>query len=312
MSAGASVAAMQPPSPGRLNLDHIAHFVPDIDAASAALERAGFTLTPFSAQSHRLEPGGPLVPAGSGNRCVMLREGYLEFLTPTADTPIAHQLREAIARYTGVHLIAFGSADTGADHARLDSAGFNPLPAVALQRQIGTEQGEQTARFSVLRVPPGTMAEGRIQYCQQHTPQWLWQERWIRHANGTCGLAAVIACVSDPYEAAQRYSRFTGLTPRMGVAGTRIDSERGSLLFVTPQRLRATLGATAPSLPWIAGYVLECDDIETTRTRLATGGCSVSDAGDQRLLLHWPAPLGGLVLFQQAGRALPDLIAEEK
>ena len=57
-------SAGQIPPQGKLNIDHVAHFVPHIDAAGTALERAGFTLTPFSAQSHRLEPGGPLVPAG--------------------------------------------------------------------------------------------------------------------------------------------------------------------------------------------------------------------------------------------------------
>jgi len=306
MSASVQVAASQPPTAGKLNLDHIAHFVPHIDDASAALEQAGFTLTPFSAQSHRLEPGGPLVPAGSGNRCVMLREGYLEFLTPTADTLIARQLREAIARYTGVHLIAFGSADAPADHARLDKAGFNPLPTVALQRQIGTEQGEETARFSVVRVPPGTMAEGRIQYCQQHTPQWLWQERWIHHANGARGLVAVIVCVADPREAAQRYSRFTGLLARVGADCWRIDSQRGALLFVTPERLHRTLGVAAPALPWIAGYVLSCDSLNATRARLAAGDCAIREAGAQRLLLQWPPALGGFVLFQPAGCAPPD------
>jgi hypothetical protein len=306
MVAAGPVPAAQNPSPGKLNIDHVAHFVPHIDEASAALERAGFTLTPFSAQSHRLEPGGPLLPAGSGNRCVMLREGYLEFLTPTADTPIARQLREAIARYTGLHLIAFGSADAAADHARLDKAGFKPLPTVALQRQIGTEQGEETARFSVVRVPPGTMAEGRIQYCQQHTPQWLWQERWLNHANGARGLAAVIICVNDPREAAQRYSRFTGLLARVGRDCWRIDSQRGALLFVTPQRLHAALGLAAPALPWIAGYVLTCDSLAATHTRLAAGGFAPREVAAERLLLEWPAALGGFALFQAGGAALPD------
>jgi len=130
-----------------MDLDHVAHFVPDSAAAGAALERLGFTLTPFSAQSHRLTPGGPLVPAGTGNRCVMLDAGYIEFLTPTDATPVAEQLRAAIARYVGVHLIAFGSAAPEADHARLDAAGFEPLAPVALQRPISTESGEDIARY---------------------------------------------------------------------------------------------------------------------------------------------------------------------
>jgi hypothetical protein len=307
MTAADRIAASQPPSAGKLNIDHIAHFVPHIDAASSALELAGFTLTPFSAQSHRLEPGGPLVPAGSGNRCVMLRDGYLEFLTPTADTPIANQLRTAIQRYTGVHLIAFGSADADADHARLDKNGFTPLPTVALQRQIGTEQGEETARFSVVRVPPGTMAEGRIQYCQQHTPQWLWQARWTAHANGARGLAAVIICVADPQEAAQRYARFTGLLVQPGNDQLRINTQRGALLFVTAEQLQRSLGVSAPALPWIAGYVLTTDDLALTHTKLKAGPCNSRELDAAHLLLELPNALGGLVIFQPAGAALPSL-----
>src|SRR4051812_29042624 len=113
------IARAQPPRPSELNLDHIAHFVPDVDAASAALESLGFTLTPYSPQSHRLAPGAPLVPAGTGNRCMMFERGYVEFLTPTAATPLAEQLRDAMRRYVGVHLVAFGTSAPGADHARL-------------------------------------------------------------------------------------------------------------------------------------------------------------------------------------------------
>lgn len=301
-----SAAGQVPPS-GKLNIDHVAHFVPHIDAASSALEQAGFTLTPFSAQAHRLESGGPLVPAGSGNRCVMLREGYLEFLTPTADTPIAKQLRTAIQRYTGLHLIAFGTAGAEADHARLEKNGFTPLPTVALQREIGTEHGDETARFSVVRVPPGTMAEGRIQYCQQHTPQWLWQDRWTRHANGARGLAAVILCVADPQEAAQRYARFTGLLAQLGRGQWRIDTQRGALLFVSPQQLQQALHVTAPALPWIAGYVLTVDSIAATRTRLVAGNCSVRELDGGQLLLEWPHAVGGFIVFQPAGAPLPAL-----
>lgn len=308
MTATGTNPASQSPSTGRLNIDHVAHFVPHIDAASAALEKAGFTLTPFSAQSHRLEPGGPLVPAGAGNRCVMLREGYLEFLTPTGDTPIAEQLRAAIQRYTGVHLIAFGTAEAGADHARLEKNGFAPLPAVALQREIGTcidnVSGSGTARFTVVRVPPGTMAEGRIQYCQQHTPELLWQPRWTAHPNRARGLAAVIVCVDDPQEAAQRYARFTGLLAQVSGSLWRIDSQRGALLFVTPAALQRTLGMQAPSLPWIAGYVLSSDDLNATRRHLDDAQCQVRDISG-RLLLEWPGTVGGFVLFQAPGATLP-------
>ena len=291
-------ARAQIPAAGELALDHVAHFVPHVDAASEALEKLGFTLTPFSEQSHRAEPGGPLVPAGSGNRCVMLREGYLEFLTPTGDTPIADQLRTAIKRYTGVHLVAFGSAAPDADHARLVRAGFGPLAPVALQRQIGTATGEGTARFTVVRVPPGTMPEGRIQFCQQHTPELLWQPRWLDHHNRATALAGVILRVADAREAAQRFARYTGLLAQLSGSVWRIGTARGYLLFVDRETLHRRLDVVAPSLPWIAGYVLKSEDIDQTGDTLRKSRVPVHVLGSRRLLVKLPAAFGGIIVFE--------------
>jgi hypothetical protein len=298
MMSSPETARAQIPAAGELVLDHVAHFVPHVDAASEALEKLGFTLTPFSEQSHRAAPGGPLVPAGSGNRCVMLREGYLEFLTPTGDTPIADQLRTAIKRYTGVHLVAFGSAAPDADHARLVRAGFGPLPPVALQRQIGTATGEGTARFTVVRVPPGTMPEGRIQFCQQHTPELLWQPRWLEHHNRATALAGVILRVADAREAAQRFARYTGLLAQLSGSVWRIGTARGYLLFVDRETLHRRLDVVAPSLPWIAGYVLKSEDIDQTGDTLRKSRVPVHVLGSRRLLVKLPAAFGGIIVFE--------------
>ena len=296
-----AIAAAQVPSTGTLSLDHVAHFVPDIESASAALEHLGFTLTPFSAQSHRLEPGGALLSAGTGNRCVMLERGYLEFLTPTGDTPIADQLRAALQRYVGVHLIAFGTAAPDVDHARLTAEGFGPLAPVALQRPIGTETGVGTARFTVVRVPPGTMAEGRIQYCQQHTPDLLWQRRWLQHRNASTALTCVVLCVADPQEAAQRYSRYTGLAPVNSGPAWTIETARGSLSMIDPVTFERVLGQRPPAAPWIAGYALESADLAATREHLDRAGITINELHGGRLLVHMPQTLGVILVFQQPG-----------
>jgi hypothetical protein len=290
-------AASQVPPPGKINLDHLAHFVPDMEGASVALTQLGFTLTPFSPQSHRLKPGGPLVSAGTGNRCVMLKQGYLEFLTPTADTPIANQLRAAIERYVGVHLIAFGTSSPEMDRERLATAGFKPLAPVALQREIETPYGCDTARFTVVRVPPGTMAEGRIQYCQHHTPRLVWQARWLEHANGAQALRAVLLCVEDPRQTAQRYARFTGLQPEQNRGVWRLDTARGTLLFIGAEQCRRLFGLTPPALPWIAGYVLASDDIAASTDRLRGAQCDSALLDNERLLVRLPPAAGGIVLF---------------
>ena len=80
----------QLPAAGNLYLDHVAHFVPDLAGAARALEALGFAVTPPSAQ--QTQEG----PAGTSNVCVMLEQGYLEFLAPTSDTPNAQRLRTSI------------------------------------------------------------------------------------------------------------------------------------------------------------------------------------------------------------------------
>ena len=283
------------------DLDHIAHFVPEVDAASRALESLGFTLTPFSPHSHRLTPGGPLVPAGTGNRCVMFNDGFLEFLTPTGDTAIADQLRTAMARYVGVHLVAFGTDDAAGDYARLEREGFKPGTPVALQRPIGTPDGEDTARFTVVRVPPGTMAEGRIQFCQHHTRQLLWQPRWMHHANGAIALSAVMLCVADPAEAAARYARYTGLEAVNRGDAHCLATARGTLVFMTPASVEDMLGAVPPSLPWIAGYALATRNPAAARECAGRTSGTIRALGAERFAVALPPALGGWVVFEPAG-----------
>lgn len=297
-------ARAQIPATGELVLDHVAHFVPHMDSASSALEKLGFTLTPFSEQSQRTEPGGPLMPAGAGNRCVMLKQGYLEFLTPTGDTAVAGQLRAAIKRYAGPHLVAFGTRAPEADHARLAQGGFAPLEPVALQREIGTLSGTGTARFTVVRVPPGTMPEGRIQFCRHHTPELLWQPRWMEHSNGAAALNGVVLCVADPQETARRFARYTGLLAQVGGGAWRIATARGYLLFLDRETLHRRLGVAPPSLPWIAGCVLTSQDIAATGNALRGSGIPVHVLGSHRLLVMLPAAAGGIVIFEPANASI--------
>jgi hypothetical protein len=289
---------MQGPAAGQINLDHVAHFVPHLESASAELEKLGFTLTPFSSQSHRFEPGGPLVPAGTGNRCAMFQSGYLEFLTPTGNTPVADQLRSAIKRYVGVHLVALGTAMPDLDHARISKAGFEPLAPVALQRQVATAEGEDTARFTVVRVSPGMMAEGRIQFVRHHTPHLLWQQRWLQHENHAIALAGVVLCVADPQEAAQRYSRFTGLPSQPSDGLWRIDTARGCLLFVEPETLQRAFALEPRALPWIAGYLLTTDNPAATRSCLTTAGAVLRELDADRFLVSLPPEIGGTIIFE--------------
>ncbi|MGA8005185.1 MAG: VOC family protein, partial [Burkholderiales bacterium] len=243
----------QTAEPGSLVLDHVAHFVPDLDAAARALEALGFAVTPYSEQS--TQDG----PAGTANRCVMLGEGYLEFLSPIADTPHARRTHEAMARYPGVHILALGTPSAAEERARLERHGFAPLPQVDLEREVELDGQPRTARFGVVRVPPETMPEARVQFVEQRTPECLWQPRWMKHQNGVTALTAAFVCAANPTEVATRYARFTGLIPKRKGKFVTLETSRGSLWIARSSDLKDLLGA-APQAPALAGYALACDD----------------------------------------------------
>ncbi|MGH8766469.1 MAG: VOC family protein [Burkholderiales bacterium] len=199
------IADRQRPPPGQLFLDHIAHFVPELAAAGALMEKLGFVVTPVSA--HRTQHG----PAGTSNRTVMLNSGYLEILAPTVDTPDARRTKKAMRRYRGVHLVCFGTPTAEEEQLRLQAHGFAPPPLVNLSRPA---TGGMKAKFNVVRGAPGKMPEGRIQYVEHLAPKAIWRPAHLRHRNGVLGLAAAYVVAADPVRAAARWARFTGGLPR--------------------------------------------------------------------------------------------------
>src|SRR5438874_3342455 len=161
-----NAADRQRPPPGELYLDHVSHFVADLDAAARVCEALGLRVTPSSVQR---TPEGPV---GASNRCVMLEDGYIELLSPTHDTPAANRMRGLMARYAGVQLVCFGTPDAEGERQRLDAQGFEAQAMLELEREV--DGGK--ARFSVVRAEPAKMPEGRIQFVEQRTPELLWRE----------------------------------------------------------------------------------------------------------------------------------------
>jgi len=274
-----NAAGRQRPPPGQLYLDHVSHFVPDLDAAAALLAGLGFAVTPISAQV--TQEG----PAGTSNRCVMLREGYLEFLTPTADTPNARRMRASMKRYRGVHLACFGTPAAEEEHARLQAHGFAPPPLVHLERKV---EGGMTVRFSVVRAAPGRMPEGRVQYVQHLVPEAIWRPVHLRHRNGVLGLAAAYVVASDPVRCAARWARFMGGLPRREGRLVSLETDRGKVLIGTKAQMKSLLGA-APRAPGIAGYALACKDPKAFARCCKQAGLKVN----RNLAVVLPPALGG-------------------
>jgi hypothetical protein len=300
-------ADRQLPVGDEIFLDHVAHFVRDADAASNALGRCGFAPTPVSIQVSP-DPASGTRPTGTGNVTVMFEHGYTEVLFKTSDTPLSREFDAALERHAGMHLAAFAVADAETAHRRLAANNFAVRELVRMSRPVASETGENTAAFTIARVEPGAMPEGRIQMLTHHTEHTVWQPRWLSHPNGTTGLIDVVIAVADVEEAAQRFSRFTGraATRTPSGAGALIRLDRGGINLVSHTLAAERLPELAfPTLPFMIGYALQVKS-------LATAEAAVDDANlewhalDTGIAAKFPTELGeGAWFFVENPSQLP-------
>ncbi len=297
----------QLPVGGEIFLDHVAHFVRDAKAASDALLRCGFAPTPISVQMGP-DPSGGTKPTGTGNVTVMFERGYTEILFKTSDTPLSHELDAAIERYAGMHLAAFAVADAAESHRRLAAEGFRVRDLVNMSRPVETEAGPDKAAFTIARVEPGVMPEGRIQMLTHHTEHAVWQKRWLTHPNSTIGLIDVVIAVADVEEAAQRFSRFTGrpATRTPSGAGALIRLDRGGINLVSHELAAERLPELAfPTLPFMIGYALRVKSLATVEMAVEAANLTWHSL-DGGIAASFPIELGeGAWFFVEDASGLP-------
>lgn len=268
-------------------LDHVGIAGPDLDALRIAYERLGFRLTP-RAQHHAPGPDLVVRPIGTGNHCAMLRQGYLELIAVIDPTLPSNTLDRFLARYHGLHIIAFEIEDPEAERARLREAGI-AIPGVAwLERPIEVQGGTATARFA--RLPMPEAPEGRIQLIRHLTPELLWQPDLLDHPNRAVALDEVTVVVGDPAASADRFARLVGIAATPVSDGLVITLPRGRVRITTGEPYP---GVAAPSLPFIAGVTLRTDDGGATIRRIVgTAGRETADG-----FLVPPAAAGGAALL---------------
>jgi hypothetical protein len=273
-------------------LDHLAHFVPDVEAATRALTRVGFAPTPVSIQVNPDPAGGTPRLTGTGNVTAMFANGYIEVLFKTADTPLVAEMETAMARYRGVHLAAFAVADAAGARRRLAGNGFRMRPLVDMQRPVETGAAPGTAKFTLARLESGEMQEGRIQMLTHHTEHLVWQPRWMSHPNGAHALTRILIVVVDVDEAAQRYARFTGRTATRAPFGQRIELDRGCVDLLTADGFRQALAEIPiPSLPFMGAYELKVRSLAGLRDLFKRAGVQCWERANG-LVAPFPEELG--------------------
>ena len=277
----------QVPEGDQIFLDHVGSFVDDLDRAAVALKRLGFAPSDISHQKN-VAADGTVLLSGTSNRLVRLRRGFLEFLASTSDTPLSVQLRNALARYEGVHLIAFSHTDLEAQRARLVKCGFDMQEVVRLRGRARDVGLRHDVAWTILRTMPQVMPEGRIQFVYPHTPELSWPPGSTDHPNHADSLTGVIVCVGDPDEVKNRFGAYLGRdTETDGVT-----TDRGRVYIAALDDVGDFLpDFSPPGLPYIAAVTVRTTDLGKTRQVIRSNGVEPLTQRDEIL---WIAPTDAL------------------
>lgn len=282
-------------------LDHVGLVVADLDRAAAAFEALGFALTPLSMHSGALSPGGPVVALGTGNRCAMLGTGYIELISPIDRARPCGVYPGFLERYEGIHVLAFATAEPEALAEALRRRGV-PLDGLyPLRRRLEGPDGPAEARFTILRLAPDHMPEGRIIAVRHETPELLWQPGTTRQPNGAHALSFVAITVADLGADSARYRDLLGVEPVVGAGSAAFTLPQGRLLLVTEAHARQVFGASPPSLPHVTAFGVTVDDPEKLARRYRVAGIPHRKDGNH-LIVPPGAACGAACIFEPADR----------
>ncbi|MEI2417985.1 VOC family protein [Orrella sp. JC864] len=229
-----------------LGLDHAGLALKDLERGRAAYEKLGFTLSPRSVHAGALTPGGPVVPWGSGNHCAMFGRGYFE-LIGLIDEQLPSSVKNLVARYQGLHIVALDCESADQAYAALREAGVAAAEPAALERDAayGPDNAQvRRARFRNIHLDGQAYPEARWIVIEHCTRDVLWQPHLTEHPNGVQGLAAVYFAADDPQASARRLARLAGEPRRVGQA-YHFALRRGALWLMDPDQMRQAVPVLA-------------------------------------------------------------------
>jgi catechol 2,3-dioxygenase-like lactoylglutathione lyase family enzyme len=255
-------------------IDHTLVGVRDLEAARAAWETLGFTLT----------PRGRHIGWGTGNYCIMLETGYIELLGVVDPSQFLNNLDGFLKKREGLMGLAFGSDDPQQTAAALKAAGIVFEGPKGLKRKLELPEGEVLPAFELLYLDRDA-TPGLNAFITHHlTPEMIRRPEWLRHANRAKRLRSVTVVVDDPVKTAIGYLPLFG-PDRVQVsdAMTVIDTGNSRIRFVTPKGLKNLYDALLPlpehETPWIASMKIEVADKNRCRDFLKDRNVPVVKTG---------------------------------
>lgn len=283
------------------SVNHVGLVVEDLAATAKRFEEFGFVLSPLSMHAGALKPGDPEIPYGSGNRCAIFPNNYLEIVAHVDKDKYDLFCGKFLQRFEGAHIICFGCGDAGVVDARVRATGIGTSGVIPLKRDLDTQDGIQTAKFDCVHFAYDATPEGLIQAAYHLTPQYIHQPRYLGHPNKVTALSDVYLAVDDTAEAASRYEKFTG------IKGAR---QGGNYVFALPRVSKVTIlprsevaaqlpGAPVHAGPYLAGFAFATTDLPAMKARLQDRAIPFAEH-DGKLVVPATHGFGAAVVFEKA------------
>jgi catechol 2,3-dioxygenase-like lactoylglutathione lyase family enzyme len=284
-------------------IDHLVIAVRDLDAARAAYERLGFTLTP---QAHH--------PFGTKNALAQLDGNFLELVTiadsalvpePTASFfSFAAFNRDFLEKREGPSMLALKSRGPNLDMAAFASRGLLVYDPVRFERIArGPDGSERAVAFTMTFTGDPRIKEAAFFTCTHHYPENFWRPEFQRHANGALRIGAVTMIARDPADFHEFFTYFTGEHDMRSTSlGVEIDTGQGSVDILSRVGFRGFFGDAAAieadPKPRLVACRIAVGDLSATEELLRANGVPFTQTADQ-LVVPASAACGAVVAFAQ-------------
>ena len=280
------------------NINHVGMAIRDLSDTATRYEAMGFQLTPYSPHSAAWKASDPVQPLGSGNRCVMFENTYLEILASEDSKRPAARIANFLKHHQGAHIICFDSRDCDAVDRRVRGLGYETSGVIPLQRDIDTPDGVRTAKFVRSQFAPKDSPEGYIQATTHLTPEYIYQPRYIRHPNGGFQLFETVLVADNLAAIEKRYRDYLDIAPVRESNALRFRLPLGTMLTVIGVRGAAAMlpGTLLAPIPGIAAVGFRTRELAATRERLKSNGFTVVETGN-RILVPAEEASGVAVMF---------------
>ncbi|HEX7926113.1 MAG TPA: VOC family protein [bacterium] len=274
-------------------LDHVVVDAQErIDEAVKRYEALGFHLTPRGYHN-----------VGSVNHLAMFGTDYLELLG--SGQPGSKSRADLAGFPVGLNGLVFKLTDAQRCHDALQQAGVPVEPVQGLSRPADIDGQKVDVRFNLVRLPPRTVFDGRVYYCEHVTPQYVWRPEWLTHPNGAKAITRLALVGADPKALAAWFPRLVDVAPPQPGPAGQLTVKLGAVsLEVWPKAaLDADLGPAAPQAAGRANYMavmgIKVDSIIRTGEVLRSHGIVYLRAPGGRLRVPATEAMNTTLVFSE-------------